>query len=282
MILKLAGVVVLYNPDNSVLENINSYINQVDKLYAIDNSEIANDVLVSKLKSNPKIQYIFNNGNLGIAQPLNLGAKKAIAAGYNWLLTMDQDSKATANMLPQLVEFIEGSKIDNIGILSPYHDIEMGPPRGMGEYEVTLSVMTSGNLLNLSAYEKVGTFKEDFFIDYVDIEYCLRLNKKGYKVIILNNVDLIHNLGNISNIKSSFVKFKTSNHNALRRYYMTRNRFYVRDLYLKDYPDFIKNDISGFYKEIVKIILGEKQKHSKLKNILKGYFDYKKGLTGKK
>jgi rhamnosyltransferase len=282
MILKLAGVVVLYNPDNSVLDNINSYIDQVDKLYAVDNSEIANDVLVSKLKNNPKIQYIFNNGNLGIAAPLNLSAKKAIAEEYEWLLTMDQDSKATTDMITKLVDFIKSNKVDNIGILSPYHDIEMGPPRGIGEYEVTLSVMTSGNLLNLAAYERTGTFREDFFIDYVDIEYCLRLNKKGYKVVILNDVNLIHNLGNITNIKSTLLKFKTSNHNALRRYYITRNRFYVRDLYITDYPDFIKNDIDGFYKEIVKIILGENQKLSKLKNILKGYFDYRHGLTGKK
>jgi rhamnosyltransferase len=282
MILNVAGVVVLYNPDDSVIENINSYIKHVEKLYAIDNSEIVNHAFVSLLKNNSKIEYISNNANLGIAKALNIGAYKAMAEGFTWLLTMDQDSKATENMLPKLVEFIKRSKTENIGIVSPYHDIEMGPPRGVGEYELALSVMTSGNLLNLAAFEKVGSFDESFFIDYVDIEYCLRLNKKGYKVVILNNVDLVHNLGNISKINSGFLKFKTSNHNAIRRYYITRNRFYVRDLYINVYTDFIKNDISGFYKETIKIILGEKQKLAKLKNIIKGYLDYKNGVTGKK
>ena len=37
--IKLAGVVVLYNPDDNYIDNINSYINDIDLLYIIDNSE---------------------------------------------------------------------------------------------------------------------------------------------------------------------------------------------------------------------------------------------------
>lgn len=39
MQIHLAGVVVLYHPDESVLQNIQSYLSDLDKLYVIDNSE---------------------------------------------------------------------------------------------------------------------------------------------------------------------------------------------------------------------------------------------------
>ena len=40
---KIAGVVVLYNPDDNVRTNIDSYINELDILYVVDNSPIPND-----------------------------------------------------------------------------------------------------------------------------------------------------------------------------------------------------------------------------------------------
>ena len=36
--MKLAGVVVLYNPDINVEDNIRSYLDSVDVVYAVDNS----------------------------------------------------------------------------------------------------------------------------------------------------------------------------------------------------------------------------------------------------
>ena len=36
--MKVAGVVTLYNPDNSINQNIKSYINDIDFLFVVDNS----------------------------------------------------------------------------------------------------------------------------------------------------------------------------------------------------------------------------------------------------
>jgi len=48
---KIAAVVVLYNPDKNILKNIDSYINSVDKVYVIDNSEDKDTILFDNLKS---------------------------------------------------------------------------------------------------------------------------------------------------------------------------------------------------------------------------------------
>ena len=37
--MKLAGLVVLYNPSKQIIENLNNYLQFVNKLYVIDNSE---------------------------------------------------------------------------------------------------------------------------------------------------------------------------------------------------------------------------------------------------
>jgi len=46
---KIAAVVVLYYPELSVFENINSYFDQVDKLFVVDNSDNVNNTLKPKI-----------------------------------------------------------------------------------------------------------------------------------------------------------------------------------------------------------------------------------------
>ena len=90
---KIEGVVVLYHPDAVIIDNIGTYINELECLYVIDNSETYTDSIVEQLRYLSNVKYINNGGNKGIANALNAGAKLASAAGAAWLLTMDQDSK---------------------------------------------------------------------------------------------------------------------------------------------------------------------------------------------
>lgn len=58
----LAGMVILYNPDEKFINNILSYIDYVERLYVIDNSENVNINIIDKLKTIDKIDYIYNGG----------------------------------------------------------------------------------------------------------------------------------------------------------------------------------------------------------------------------
>lgn len=51
MDLSLAGVVILYNPDDAVFENLKSYAPFLQMLYVIDNSERINEPLITKIKA---------------------------------------------------------------------------------------------------------------------------------------------------------------------------------------------------------------------------------------
>lgn len=278
---RAAGVVVLYHPDLLVIENIRSYIEQLEKLFIIDNSEFASEFFADSVKSNSKCEYIFNRGNLGIAAALNIGAQKAIEAGYSYLLTMDQDSKASENMVQTLINFYKKNTTESIGIVTPFHNNKGVQKSPASKTSILLTAMTSGNLLNLEAFKKTGPFREELFIDYVDKEYCLRLRKLGYKVIRLNDLMLIHNLGDARIKKILLWNFYITNHSPLRLYYRTRNRFRLISKYKLKFPLYCLDDLKNFLIEIFKIIVYEKQVKEKLLMILIGIKDFRKNISGK-
>jgi len=279
---KVAAIVVLYNPEPDVLKNVNSYIDQVDKLFVVDNSDIANDTLGEKIRNLSRSEYISNQTNVGIAAALNIGVNKAIDEGFEYLLTMDQDSEAPPSMISNLMECFA---VDNkIAIVSPilYH------PKGRKvtytidkPFEQVITVWTSGNLIKLNIIKSIGGFKEELFIDYVDHEFCLRLNQMGFKVYVCNNTILKHNLGKIEEVNLIFRKVYPTNHSAIRLYYRARNRFYVKQTYKDVSPEFFKQDNKDFWKSFLKVILFEKNKLKKVKCFVKGYLDFKKNIFGK-
>ena len=147
-------------------------------------------------------------------------------------------------------------------------------------YTEVLTEITSGALTKSSIYKNVGLYDEKLFIDLVDHDYCLALNKKGFKVIQVNSAVLIHNLGD--SIKKSILGLKMipTNHSPLRRYYMSRNRHYIWDKYKQDFPGWVLTDKRRFITENLKIILFENNKIEKLKYIREGIRDYKNNIFG--
>lgn len=274
---KVAGVVILYNPTEGVIENINSYLTQIGFLFIVDNSEKLNSFVANFYSLNTNVKFIYNNANLGIAASLNIGAKEAIEKGYTYLLTMDQDSKATPDMINTMLE--AQKHFQDIGLVSPFHVNKFETKKiPLATYSTELVVQASGNLLNLDVYKLVGPFLEEFFIDYVDTEYCLRLNQNNFKIIRANTAILFHNEANISEKVFLGKKIFPHNHSAFRLYFKTRNRFYLRKLYKRYFPKYFKFDFSLFINMFIKIILFEDNKFDKIKYAIRGYRDYLKKI----
>jgi len=279
---KTAGVVILYNPEDNVIENISSYADQVDFLFIIDNSEKRKNFTNNYLKEIKNVEYVYNNINLGVAASLNIASKKAMGKGCSYLLTMDQDSKAPDNLVGSLLNCV--AEVKRPGIISPLHSNIYGTQKNASgsKFSKVESVMTSGNLISLEAYKTVGGFDEDYFIDYVDIEYCLRLKLNDYGVYCINNVLLQHREGNISEKTFLFRKVYPTNNTPTRWYYKTRNLLYLSFKYRKIFPVLIKKEILIYFKNILKIVLFEKQKLTKIKMIINGVRDCLRDVKGQK
>ena len=123
------GVVVLYNPDDSVVDNIETYLNNLRQLYVIDNSPSPNEGILDILRSNERIVLISNKNEGGIARALNIAADLALKAKAHWLLTMDQDSKFEKEGLDTLIKYVSDLTNESVSIVSPFHQTLFGEPR---------------------------------------------------------------------------------------------------------------------------------------------------------
>ncbi len=275
--MKLSAVVVFYRPNDENLNNIYNYIDSVDKLYIVDNTE---DDLI-RVNNTDKIEYINLKENKGIAYALNEGAKKAIDDGYHYLLTMDQDSKITSEIVDRMKDYLEKHKDKDIGLISPYQDIDSKDDDITEDVEDMVEVMTSGNIINLDAYQDIGGFKDWLFIDCVDTDYCMNLHRHGYKVLRLNNIVMKHELGNLKVHKLFGKEYPCYNHNPIRRYYIVRNNLYINQMYKDLFPDYCAWLLRVQKGQVKRIIVFEKNKIKKLRMMYKGYRDFKKGVKGK-
>ena len=275
--MKLAAVVVFYNPSEKNIQNIKKYEKSIDRLFIVDNSEDK----IMRYQDSEKIKYIKLCENKGIAHDLNIGAKDAIKEGFNWLLTLDQDSQITKEIIEKLKIYLDTHDTKKIGLISPYQDIEGEEEIKDVEAEEMIEVMTSGNIINLKAYQKIGGFKDWLFIDCVDTDYCMNLHIHGYQVLRLNKVKMKHQLGNLKVHKLFGKKYPCYNHGPIRRYYIVRNNLYINEMYKEKYPDYCKHLLRIQKGQVKRILAFEKEKIKKLTMMYRGYKDFKKGIKGK-
>ena len=282
---KIAALVILYQFEEQCIHNIETYAKDVDILYAFDNSTTKNKELVNKLKLIDKLHYIDGKGNQGLSKAINRVAKLAIKSGYQWLITFDQDSYALNNIIEQMKEFIGTfPNIDTIGIISPTIKnelIKFTPVKNKISYNEW--VIQSGALHNLKAYLDINGYDEKLFIDQVDIEYCVRLTQKGYKIVKLNHAILMHNTQD-NDIKIRWLKngkkVITNKFSPMRYYYFIRNNLYCAKKYKKDKPQYYAQLIRNI-EYLIKTLPYEKDKRARLKAIICAYLDYKMGNMGK-
>ena len=290
--IKLAACVVLYNPDDTIFENILTYGNYVDKLIVVDNSLKRNKFLIDKLNEvfESKLIYINNNDNLGIATALNQACDKAIELQFKWILTMDQDSSfINFDHYKKCLEKVQN--VNNVALLAANTDKE-----GYSNFDINecscnyredkFSVITSANIVNLEYFEEIGRFNDKLFIDMVDYDYCLRINIKKFKILYFPDVFVEHKLGEVhlrTNIFTRKKKYKTE-HNAQRAYYIARNSLYLSKNYGKYFPKefgmlHILNIV--FIHDVTKILLYEIDKWNKLKAKFIGLYHFLINRYGK-
>lgn len=277
----IAAVVVLYNPDQAVIGNIESYINNIDILYAVDNSDQKQSNIITSLLKNPKIHYINNNGNQGIAHALNIGANKAIEMGYEWLLTMDQDSSFNPVIFKKYLEcFQRIQNPDKIAIFSPNY-LRSNNIESSCSFTEKLTTITSGSLLNLHLYRIIGEFDEKLFIDGVDHDYCLRVHLHNYKVIQFETIFLEHQIGSPIRINLLGKTQYRNIHSPIRHYYMARNSLYILSKYHNKFPGYTRNHIWKVFKTLTFALIYGENKRIRFKYILEASKDFLSGKMGK-
>ena len=119
-IYRVAGVIIIYEPNSSLLTNINSVINQLDILIIVNNGK-SNTYTFNKWFPNKIIYVEYFPENIGVASGLNIAAELAIQNDMDYLLMMDQDSCASPNLIGYYLNMLENIKDPIPALLSPYY-----------------------------------------------------------------------------------------------------------------------------------------------------------------
>jgi len=277
----IAGVVILYHPDEKeITRNIKTYLPFVSRLIVIDNSEKPSAAIRDIIESLPgNVKYIHSDQNAGIAAPLNLAATIARNVQCRWLLTMDQDSYFDVDQAKQYFSLFKENFYNNqeTGIVAPLHD-KLKMEEGGTAFRNADSVITSGSLVNLNAWNKVGGYDEKLIIDEVDHEFCYHIQQSGYNVFQVNRVYMNHQLGTTTSggYFGTIAKRNRTIHSPRRVYFMVRNYLYVRKKYKKDFRSEFKKRDRMLVTALKNNLFFSGKFFQNLDSILKGYKDFKR------
>ena len=277
----IAGVVILYHPDEKeITRNIKTYLPFVSRLIVIDNTEKPSTAIRDSIESLPgNVMYIHSGHNAGIASPLNTAANIASNQQCAWLLTMDQDSYFDVDQAKQYFSLFKENFYDNpeTGIVAPLHD-KLKMEEGGTAFRNADSVITSGSLVNLNAWNKVGGYDEKLIIDEVDHEFCYHMQQSGYKVFQVNRVYMNHQLGTTTSggYFGTIAKRNRTIHSPRRVYFMVRNYLYVRKKYKKDFRSEFKKRDRMLVTALKNNLFFSGKFFQNLDSILKGYKDFKR------
>lgn len=284
----IVAVTVTHHPDTGFLRRARSVARQVGALVVVDNCSDSQDVLRRDCEA-AGFGFIANSGNFGIGVALNQGVRWAQESGCSWVLFFDQDTTPAPDCAAELLAIAQApGHTRPVGLVGAnywdeFRDRHLLDPAAAGgrRWVETASVITSGSLLSVRAYQTAGPFREDFFIDSIDIEYALRLRTRGFAVLLSTKPLMNHAVGSPTRHRFLWKHVACSNHSPLRRYYITRNRLVLVRLYLRREPRWALQHLRGLFNHCVLTLLYEPHRARKLRAIALGLWDGVRCRLGK-
>jgi len=279
----VCGVIVTYHPGQTMFDDLRNLLAEMQGGVVVDNGSSPTELDAIRAACRDLGFHLIENGkNLGIAEALNQGVRWARGKGYPWLLLLDQDTMASDGYLKAMFEtWLTHPQRDAIACIHPrYMRPELGfsPLAPRTRDGSLLWCITSGALMPAWIFDKIGWFASEFFIDWVDIEYCFRIRRAGYQIAQSCEAVLVHDPGDPAPSSMMGFRFWPSHHNPVRRYYMSRNRVVVFRKYFLQLPIPTLKAMYAALRDTAKCFLGERERPRKFRNFLLGTWD---GLVGR-
>jgi rhamnosyltransferase len=279
---QVCAVLVSYHPDAELPRRAARILAQVGALVIVDNgSGEATHEMLRRIAADPRVSLVLNSANLGVATALNLGVERVRALGFAWMLLLDQDSDLRDDMLASLIEVRAAyPQPARVAVIGAGFGEETPAAAGAAWQEVE-SVITSGSLIPLAVHAAVGPFRDEFFIDYVDSEYCFRARAQGYRVIRTAKPLMSHTIGAPTRHDLLGIAKWTTNHSPDRRYYIARNdTVMLREYGGYAYGSWALKSLDRRLRTCKLIVLYERSKGRKIAAVLAGWWDGVRGRLG--
>lgn len=241
---RIFAVIVTFGPDAALLSRLLEALSpQVSGGIVVNNGSTLPLSDDSLKQSGFAVRHM--QSNTGIATALNAGFQWSEDANAEYVVTFDQDSEPAPDMVLRLLGAYQdlvnsGQKVGAVGpqqvdrrsgrravFLAPIASSRrkaVPPPGGTVEVD---HLITSGCLVPMLVWKDVGAFLEPLFIDYVDIEWSLRLRHRGWHLFGVDGATLLHSIGDDV---ARWGRREFPWHSPLRHYFIFRNGVYLQKL----------------------------------------------------
>ena len=298
----VASVTVSYNSRDILPSHLDALLRQssrLNEIVVVDNASTdgTGDLLRERY---PQVTLLRLPSNLGVgggyATALEYAAKQ-----HDWVWLLDGDSVPREDALGALLQEVERLEDarhvqDRIGILASlgvhsatqslytgwlWRNGLMTPPTNELLEAVCFvdAVISSGSLVRREVVETVGLPRSDFFIDFVDFEYCLRIRAHGYRIGVVRSSLLEHSIGSPRKVRFLGLARVWTDHVPWREYYMSRNQTYT---VWHDYPQWRNKGyvVRQLMRHAAGVILFGEQKLACLIMMAIGFLDGCRGRLG--
>jgi GT2 family glycosyltransferase len=291
----VASVTTAYNSADALVRNIDALLRQkkpLQEIIVVDNasSDETSSLLATRY---PEITVLRMPENVGMAGALTAGLTYAACnRRHDWVWMFDQDSVPSPHALEVMfeeVQQLEGAASE-VGILAAlpvdknmeksstpwlWRDRFVKPSAELFNQSILFAdlVITSGSMIRREVVEKIGFPRSDFFIDFVDYEYCLRARSHGYKIAVITRALLYHEVGKAQKVRFLLGPYHLwSEHRPFREYYYSRNLVYTV-WWL--YPSLAAKAflLLHLIRHAVGVILFGPERLASLKKIVQGFLD---------
>lgn len=291
---KAAALVITHFPDRHFPDRLDRLLEQIARVVIVDNgSDAPTRAWRERYRDRKEITVLNNPTNLGIATALNQGMNLLAGEGFEWVVTLDQDSTVANGFIESLLDTIAndpnpgnvalvGARRSDAGTNCVEHRW-LRPKKGLPFFErvacdqigpdgVTL-VISSGTLTSVRVFNQLGPFRDKFFIDFVDFEYCLRARQSDYRILVSCHAHMIHHVGSKEQRRLFGVTLSPTLHSPLRRYYLFRNAVAMFRIYGWAFPHWLIYELVALGEILLGVSIFEDRKLAKLRACMLGVWD---------
>lgn len=155
------------------------------------------------------VHYVASPMNAGLSTAYNRAAAWAASAGFDWLLTLDQDTLLPETVLEQFASIaVRQQRNPKVAAIVPQLFLEeraLSPnyfkagmfPRYFakcyqGLPEKAVYAFNSGSLVRISALQQIGGYSQLFWLDNSDTYIYRRFELAGLRVFVTGSIQLQH------------------------------------------------------------------------------------------
>lgn len=275
---EIAAVVTAYHPDGRLADVIESALLSCASVVVADNTPGDAPSLADKL-DDPRVRVLRSGRNLGLAGALNLGVRN-VAEDAAAVLFLDQDSVLPPELVDGLLAHLDEP---GIGVVGPTPvDAATGGryERLAGRHAVVddrPSIITSGMLVRRDVLDHVQGFREEFFVDCVDTDFCLRVRRSGSRVVRDAGLVLPHAIGSGRDHRLGPATVRVLHYPAWRHYWIARNGIVLSREFWRTERAFVVTNALFMARWLIVTALFDDKRRASVPAVLRGLRD---GLTG--